>query len=340
MVGQGRPGSSFEDGISDAAARPSLSLQVKTDLSQPYTLFHGDIRNFTYEPGYAYTLRVSKTEVPNPPADGASFYYTCLEVLAKVELAKEFPQLLPFEGTLWTLSGFPASGRQIVASPRGPPTLKVQDGHATGLASVNQYSAVVSISGNTITVGNVGTTRMMGPENLMEQEAYFVSALGNCTTFRVHAEQNIVILELSDAQGQVLLAFDGPKSAPTPAPDPMPASLLGTSWVLTSLNGSTPIERAPTLFFSDSEPVRVSGTSTINHYSGSVDITGSSISFGKNIASTMMAGPPEQMEQESLYFKALTSVASYALRTRADGSQLDMRDSEGNLVLVFKQTKA
>ncbi len=45
------------------------------------------ITGFTYEQGYDYELLVMKTTYANPPADGADYDYTLIEVVSKV--AKE-----------------------------------------------------------------------------------------------------------------------------------------------------------------------------------------------------------------------------------------------------------
>jgi hypothetical protein len=63
---------------------PTQCMLVREAGSQEWTNFFGEIIGFTYEPGYAWRLRVARRELRNPPADGSSFEYRLLEVLEKV----------------------------------------------------------------------------------------------------------------------------------------------------------------------------------------------------------------------------------------------------------------
>lgn len=51
--------------------------------------FYGGIENFTYEPGFDWTLRVRTRAIPNPPADGSSVEYRLLHVVGKAPAATE-----------------------------------------------------------------------------------------------------------------------------------------------------------------------------------------------------------------------------------------------------------
>ena len=52
------------------------------------------------------------------------------------------------------------------------------------------------------------------------------------------------------------------------------------------------------------EPGRIAGKGSCNRFMGSVEIDKEAVRFGK-LASTMMACPPEVMQQEGAYLKAL-----------------------------------
>jgi len=91
--------------------------------------------------------------------------------------------------------------------------------------------------------------------------------------------------------------------------------LEGTKWQLSQLNGS------PVPAFLASRPVdlqldatqhRVSGSSGVNRVAGSYQIAGKRISLGP-LMGTRMAGPPEAMEFESAYLKALGRVDEWAM---------------------------
>ena len=109
------------------------------------------------------------------------------------------------------------------------------------------------------------------------------------------------------------------------------ARLDGTSWVLTSLNGSRPMEGIQvTLVFEDGE---ISGSAGCNSYFGAYTIEGADGLAFSGIGSTLMAclEPEGIMDQEQAYFTALGSVAYYFKL----GSMLMMLDAEATPLLVF-----
>ena len=58
-------------------------MQVKERPQDEWRNFFDHIEGFQYEPGFSYRLRVLKTPVPNPPADGSSVEWRLLEALEK-----------------------------------------------------------------------------------------------------------------------------------------------------------------------------------------------------------------------------------------------------------------
>lgn len=50
-----------------------------------WSMFYDDIEGFKYELGYVYTLKVEKSIIENPHADGSSYGYRLVEVQAKNE---------------------------------------------------------------------------------------------------------------------------------------------------------------------------------------------------------------------------------------------------------------
>jgi putative lipoprotein len=79
--------------------------------------------------------------------------------------------------------------------------------------------------------------------------------------------------------------------------------LEGTAWVLEDLAGNGVLTRAQaTLEFADSG--RVSGNGSCNRFSGGVELSGESITFGR-LATTRMACLDDVGKQEATYLKAL-----------------------------------
>jgi hypothetical protein len=60
---------------------PMKCLRVKENDASNWQLFYGAIEGFTYEPGYRYTVQVSRETIPDPPADGSSYRYKLLQIV-------------------------------------------------------------------------------------------------------------------------------------------------------------------------------------------------------------------------------------------------------------------
>jgi heat shock protein HslJ/uncharacterized protein YecT (DUF1311 family) len=118
------------------------------------------------------------------------------------------------------------------------------------------------------------------------------------------------------------------------------SGLTGVEWHLAQVifDGA-----ATSLRFSSDSPVNIrfdaSGNATgrgpINRFSGRYDATADGrISWSDaGLQTTMMAGPPEAMEQEDLFFQILGQVSRY----RINGSQLILETEDSNSSLTFER---
>lgn len=125
----------------------------------------------------------------------------------------------------------------LLRSLRGEPplpgtqaTLTFTESGIGGFSGCNQFGGALPGT----TVGEESSFEMTAmacgePEGVMEQETAYLQALQEAATFRVEEER----LTLLDAGGVPLLEFE---ARPTYADDP--AALLGSAWVLVSLNGT------------------------------------------------------------------------------------------------------
>jgi heat shock protein HslJ len=106
--------------------------------------------------------------------------------------------------------------------------------------------------------------------------------------------------------------------------------LSGTTWELASLSGSDLLPGTSiTLEFTDEE---VSGSAGCNHYGGSYQVSGSSLTFS-DVFQTEMAcpEPPGVLEQEGVYLAALNVADSYQII----GDHLEILDKADEQLLVF-----
>ena len=105
-------------------------------------------------------------------------------------------------------------------------------------------------------------------------------------------------------------------------PDP----LDGTSWVLISLDDTSPLlGTSITLSFADGE---ISGSGGCNSYSGSYQVQGDRISFGETVITLQACMEPDGvLDQESAYMAILGVVKRFVLE-------------DGGLMLVTQDGKA
>lgn len=113
---------------------------------------------------------------------------------------------LPLEGTAWTLDTI-ASGTDAVSSvvAGSESTLLLQGGDASGSASCNRFSGAYTQDGEALTFGELATTKMLCPDDVMEQEQAVLTALGSVATWSVEGDR----LTLADADGGLLLGYTG-----------------------------------------------------------------------------------------------------------------------------------
>jgi heat shock protein HslJ len=155
----------------------------------------------------------------------------------------------------------------------------------------------------------------------MAQEQAFFDALESVASFRASEER----LEFADSAGKVLLVYT-PKLPP--AVDP---ALKDTEWLLSSLYGRGPM--ADSRITLNLGAQGFNGFAGCNDYGGEYEAADKGTLLTSDILRTeMLCQSPEGiMEQESSYFGALSSSATYRL---TDGL-LEIEDGSGETVLAF-----
>ena len=96
----------------------------------------------------------------------------------------------------------PGSPRNSAASRRHP-VLSRADGKVSGHAGCNSYFGSAIVSGEAITFGNLGSTKMACPEPAMSQEARLLDALDGTRGYRL--QDNALLL--LDGAGTTLVRF-------------------------------------------------------------------------------------------------------------------------------------
>ncbi len=118
-------------------------------------------------------------------------------------------------------------------------------------------------------------------------------------------------------------------------------TLVGTAWMLTSLNGESLIEGTEiNLYF---EEAFLGGSMTCNNYGGGPDSgkyvatdDGTLTLPGPMAVTVQLCSKPKGiMEQEAIYIEALQRAGTY----RVEGDSLEIDNAAGNMMLVFARSE-
>lgn len=112
---------------------------------------------------------------------------------------------LSLDGTSWRLSDYVSPDGQVVTVPAAvTPLLAFQDGQLTGNAGCNTFNASYTVTGDTIEIGPVMSTKMACEEPMASVEAAYLAALEAVDKVAVLDNGK---LQLWDDGGKTTLAF-------------------------------------------------------------------------------------------------------------------------------------
>lgn len=195
-----------------------------------------------------------------------------------------------------------------------------EDGYLSGSTGCNNYRTTFTQDGNTLNISpEIISTRMACPEALGPQEAAFLAALPQTTTYQIDGDR----LELRDANGALLAAF-------TPA---AVTELIGSSWVVTGyyMNQaviSPVLSTELTITFDESGSVE--GNAGCNRFFGPFQVSGDNLRIGLLATTSAFCADPEGiMQQEAAFMSALQSAATYSIQ----GNLLEIRSANGSIAI-------
>ena len=219
---------------------PQKCYQVRERPEDPWLFFYDEIEGFSYEEGYTYQIRVEETEVPNPPADGASFTWRLLEVVSKTPASSATlpPQMLSTEWLLLTYQIARAAPRDV--SSFQSTANFAADGTINGSGGCNSFSGRYQAGDNqAITISQLISTRKACEGEVMPWESTYLQSLESAREYRLENGR----LEIVFANGQGTFTYaprDGavkPPVEPTPVVPGMPTTGAGnvTPYLLIAL---------------------------------------------------------------------------------------------------------
>lgn len=242
----------------------------------------------------------------------------------------------PLTGANWTLSGLTdGGGGRLVAPGTGAarPTLRLDGRVAAGTTGCNVYRAPYALREGVLRPGGLATTRRACAGSAGALEARFVNLLGQVTGYRLSGPVLTLFAGRDDR-----LVFSAGGAAETDEAPPAPhleASVnLSGSWTLIGGAALRPLAgNAPSLTLTQG---RVSGSGGCNRLSGSVRISGDTLTFGP-LAATRMACSPAVNAQEQTF---LTVLGTPGLRASVQGLRLTLTVPSGpraGQTLVFRR---
>lgn len=166
---------------------PQTCYLVKYTTSKDWEFFYGGIVGFTYQPGYRYTLLVSRTKRANVPADASAYSYKVKRVLKRQKISRgiESTTINTAEANFvfnhkWNL--IQLNGNTQEESPAYL-IFHREDQRFNGSAGCNNIFGSYEFSKGAITFKQIGSTMMACSEEKMKLENDFVNML-NDKTFR------------------------------------------------------------------------------------------------------------------------------------------------------------
>jgi heat shock protein HslJ len=232
------------------------------------------------------------------------------------------PSLL-LKSATWSLSSMVKNSTTVPILPGTIITAKFTADSVDGVAGCNNYFASYTVSGNTMTIGPVGSTRMFcgEPVGLMAQENAYIGMLQTAATYSVTATELII----SDAGGKNQLVYQKYQ----------PPGITG-KWQLDSIGQGSTVSRIiagtniTAVFASDGN---LTGSAGCNNYFTRFRVEADGVTITSPIGTTLMfcSEPGGVMTQESTYLSILQNVTKYS----TINNQLNLMDEGGKNTLFF-----
>lgn len=166
-------------------------LQIKYSLEDDYTIFHDNIEGFQHDNGTDFTLKVKRTQVENPPADGSKYKYSLIEILDKQ------PTPIAIEDGSWLVVGIVGFKGNFKRDPLL--SLSPASNEVSGSTGCNRFFGKIITDKNKISFQNIGLTKMACDDEGLETQ--MLNALAETVSYKI--TENVLLLE--DGDGNVIL---------------------------------------------------------------------------------------------------------------------------------------
>ena len=99
---------------------------------------------------------------------------------------------------LTAISGEKITPKMVNGQEAGAVTLDITADKISGSAGVNRYFGTYALNGENITLSGIGSTRMMGPQDLMEKEYKYLSVLSDVKGFEFKDNNTLILKSGTD----------------------------------------------------------------------------------------------------------------------------------------------
>lgn len=216
----------------------------------------------------------------------------------------------------WLLADGTAAGAPMALDDTHQITLTVEGDRVSGQSACNRYLGQVTVSGDSVTFGQLGGTQMACmPETVMDLEQVYLAALQ--TIDAGARDGDVLTLSGPDAE----LVFE------TVPPVP-PAALAGTTWVLETLvkgDVASSVLGTPATLELDDDGTATGGTGC-RRFRGGWELTDDLLSLPE-LATTKQACDPAVDAQDRLVLAVLAGPAQVS--TSGDTMSVTLADGRG-----------
>jgi heat shock protein HslJ len=273
-----------------------------------------EVQNYVALLKNAQTYRIVGTRLTIMTQDGQVLNYTAAT--------------LPLETTLWTL--ITINGETLPTETSVTlfltPGETMGSGEAGGTAGCNDYFGEYKVEGEAIEISELGETRMMCDESVMQVESAYLDMLGQAQSYQILGANLAIQAETGN------LAFVADRT-------PLPGAL----WKLIALgdieNPQEPVQganfTAQFTRFQNAPTGVVAGTTGCNEYAAAFAASLTEIKINLPDSTDNKTCVPGLNDQEQLYFLALNDATQY----RILGDILLIPYDDGKQALVFEATQ-
>jgi heat shock protein HslJ len=200
--------------------------------------------------------------------------------------------------------------------------IEFREGKLSGHGGVNRYFGDYRLDGTALEIGQIGSTMMAGPREVMDQEQRFLGKLSQIAAYSIVGSQ----LRFMDREGKVVLVLVPRRQV----------GLTSVEWKATGLNNG---RGGVVSVLGDTELTArfdaagiLSGLAGCNNYTGAYETEGVDMTVRTLARTRKMCNEPDGvMEQEEIYIRALEGAARY----RIDSDILELRNAGGSLLVRF-----